>query len=166
MILALTEHLDGVVTQSGNVVVYDVMRNQAHFGEADVDGHAFVWELTGDPGPGEWLLRCDRVDFPPGGVAYRHTHPGPGIRVLLRGRIRIDTAGESQEYGPFEWWYESGPEPVFAAASESEETAFVRVMLVPRELAGRRTIRYLDSDDEDKPKTQQATVFLERPLER
>ena len=31
------------------------------------------------------MLRCDRVDFPPGGVAYRHTHPGPGLRVLLAG---------------------------------------------------------------------------------
>ena len=39
----------------------------------------------------EWLLRCDRVDFPPGGVAYRHTHPGPGIRYLLFGRIRIES---------------------------------------------------------------------------
>ena len=67
MILELEQHLDGVVTQGGNIVVYDVMRNQAHFGAADVDGHALVWKLTGDPGPGEWLLRCDRVDFPPGG---------------------------------------------------------------------------------------------------
>src|SRR5437868_341971 len=25
------------------------------------------------------LMRCDRVDFPPRGVAYTHTHQGPGI---------------------------------------------------------------------------------------
>ena len=163
--IRLEEHLDGVVTQPGNRVVYDVMRNQAHFGAADVDGHALVWEL-GDTGPGDWLVRCDRVDFPPGGVAYLHTHPGPGIRVLLRGRIRIDAAGESHQYGPFESWYESGPEPVFAVASETEETSFVRVMLLPAEWAGKRTIRYVNPEDEDKPKRQQATVFLERPLER
>ncbi len=29
-----------------------------------------------------WLMRCDRVEFPPGGVAYTHTHQGPGIRCL------------------------------------------------------------------------------------
>jgi hypothetical protein len=32
-------------------------------------------------------MRCDRIDFPPGGIAYRHTHPGPGIRRLLFGSV-------------------------------------------------------------------------------
>lgn len=156
-------HRDGVATPPGTRVVYDVVRDEAHFGAARVDGEAIVWEVDDRP-DGGWLIRCDRVDFPPGGVAYRHTHPGPGIRVLLKGRIRIDSAGESHEYGPGEWWYESGPEPVFAAASADEETAFVRVMLVPRELAGQRTIRYVDPADEDKPKLQRARVYLEEPL--
>jgi quercetin dioxygenase-like cupin family protein len=154
---------DGVETQDGPRVVYDVDRDEAHFGAARVDGTAVVWEVDDRP-EGDWLVRCDRVDFPPGGVAYRHTHPGPGIRVLLAGRIRIESAGESHEYGPLEWWYESGPEPVFAAASAEDETAFVRVMLVPREYEGRRTIRYVDPADEDRPKLQRARVYLEQPL--
>ena len=153
----------GVATENGPRVVYDVGRDEAHFGAASVDGDAIVWEID-DPPVGDWLVRCDRVDFPPGGVAYRHTHPGPGIRVLLHGRIRIDSAGESHEYGPGEWWFESGPEPVYAAASETEESAFVRVMLVPPELAGQRTIRYVDAADEDKPKLQRARIYLEEPL--
>jgi len=163
--LSVTDHPDGVETLPGNRIVYDVARDRAHFGSARVHGRALVWQLAGDPGPGEWLLRCDRVDFPPGGVAYTHTHPGPGIRVLLRGRIRIETKGESHEYGPFEWWYETGPDPVFAAASESEETGFVRVMLLPAVWAGRRTIRYVDPDDEARPKLQRATILLEQPIE-
>jgi quercetin dioxygenase-like cupin family protein len=154
---------DGVVTDAGRRVVYDVVRDEAHFGAASVDGDAIVWEVDERP-EGEWLVRCDRVDFPPGGVAYLHTHPGPGIRVLLEGRIRIDSAGESHEYGPGEWWYESGPEPVFAAASEDEETAFVRVMLVPRELEGQRTIRYVDPGDDEKPRLQRARIYFEQPL--
>ena len=109
-------------------------------------------------------MRCDRVDFPPGGVAYRHTHPGPGIRCLLHGRIRIESEGETHEYGPLEPWFESGPEPVFAAASDDEETAFVRVMLLPPEWAGKRTISYVDPADAEKPKTQRATVFLDESL--
>ena len=165
-ILSVREYPDGVVTEPGNRVVYDVARNEAFFGAARVGGHALVWELAGEPGPGDWLLRCDRVDFPPGGVAYRHIHPGPGIRVLLKGRIRIETEGGSHEYGPFESWYESGPDPVFAAASETEETAFVRVLLLPLEWAGKRTIRYLDPADEEKPKLQRATVFIEEPIRR
>jgi hypothetical protein len=154
---------DGVATEHGPRVVYDVARDEARFGAAEVDGDAIVWELDDTPA-GPWLVRCDRVDFPPGGVAYRHTHPGPGIRVLLKGRIRIDSAGESHEYGPGEWWFESGPEPVYAAASAIEETAFVRVMLVPPELAGQRTIRYVDPADDDKPKLQRARIYLEEPL--
>jgi quercetin dioxygenase-like cupin family protein len=164
--LALQEHPDGVETAPGNRIVYDVARDEAHFGAAHVEGHALVWELTADPGHGDWLLRCDRVEFPPGSVAYWHTHPGPGIRVLLHGRIRIETQGVSREYRPFESWYETGSDPVFAAASETEETAFVRVMLLPAEWAGRRTIRYVDPADEGKPKLQRAIILMERPIER
>jgi hypothetical protein len=175
--LSLYDHPNGVEVAAGQRIVYDVAANEAYFGAASVHGHALVWELEEGGGAAarlnaeleldpsvEWLLRCDRVDFPPGGVAYRHTHPGPGIRVLLRGRIRIESEGETHEYGPLEPWFESGPEPVFAAAAEEEETAFVRVMLLPPEWAGERTISYVDPADADKPKTQSATVFLERPL--
>lgn len=154
---------DGVETRAGPRVVYDVERDEAYFGAASVDGDALVWEIDERP-EGDWLVRCDRVDFPPGAVAHRHTHPGPGVRVLLKGRIRIETGGESHEYGPGQWWYESGPDPVFAAASPDEDTAFVRVMLVPRELEGQRTIRYVDPADDEKPKLQRARIYFEHPL--
>jgi len=161
--LRLTQHPDGVTTEPGDRVVYDFARDEAHYGAAHVDERALVWELTERPA-GDWLLRCDRVDFPPGGVAYLHTHPGPGLRVLLKGRIRIETQGASHEYGPLEWWYETGPAPVYAAASETEETAFVRVLVLPVEWAGKRTITYVDPADEEKPKLQRARIYLEQPL--
>jgi quercetin dioxygenase-like cupin family protein len=163
LILRLTDHPEGVVTGPGDHVVYDVAADEAHFGTAAVDGHALLWELVERPA-GDWLLRCDRVDFPPGGVAYLHTHPGPGLRVLVKGRITIETQGSSHEYGPFEWWYETGPDPVYAAASETEETAFVRVLVLPQEWAGKRTIRYVDPADEERPKLQRATVYFEHSL--
>jgi quercetin dioxygenase-like cupin family protein len=177
VILALFEHLDGVDARPGNRVVYDVAANQARFGAVGAGGHALVWELAEYGGEGaklaaeveldpaaEWLMRCDRVDFPPGGVAHLHTHPGPGIRSVLTGSIRIESEGEAHAYGPFDAWFERGPDPVFAAASETEATAFVRVMLLPREWEGKRTIRYVDPADADKPKSQRATVFLEQPV--
>jgi quercetin dioxygenase-like cupin family protein len=163
LILRLTQHPNGVTTEPGDRIVYDVERDEAHHGAAHVDGPALVWELTERP-EGDSLLRCDRVDFPPGGVAYRHTHPGPGLRVLLQGRIRIETEGQSHEYGPLEWWYETGADPVYAAASETEETAFVRVLVLPAEWAGKRTIRYVDPADADKPKPQRTRIYLEQPL--
>jgi quercetin dioxygenase-like cupin family protein len=178
LILALYERPHGVETSEGNRAVYDVERDTARFGTARVGSRALVWEVADGAGADarlaapveldagtEWLMRCDRVDFPPGGIAYRHTHPGPGIRYLLRGSIRIETAGESTLYGPREPWFEPGPEPVLAIASEDEETSFVRVMLLPREWAGKRTIRYVDRADAAKPKLQQATVFFDEPID-
>jgi quercetin dioxygenase-like cupin family protein len=163
LILRLADHPDGVETGPGDHVVYDVEGDRAYVGAGQVEGRALVWELTERP-EGEWLLRCDRVDFPPGGVAYLHTHPGPGLRVLLQGRIRIDTQGASHEYGPFEWWYETGPDPVFAAASPTQPTAFVRVLVLPVEWEGKRTIMYVDPADAERPKLQSARIYLEHRL--
>ena len=140
-------------------------------------GRRLVWELLDEPPPdalvaddvelrdGEWIARLDRVDFPPGSVAYRHVHPGPGIRYLLAGELTIDRGdGEPRAYRAGEAWFEGADDPVLATASPSEETAFVRLLVLPAEWAGKRTIRYLDPADEEKPKLQRATVLLEIPL--
>ena len=165
MSLVLSEHPDGVETEPGDRVVYDLAAGEAHHGAARVHGPAIVWELTGEPGPGEWILRCDRVDFPPGGIAYRHVHPGSGIRRILHGALTIDRGdGDPHTYGAGESWHEGAEDPVLATASPTEDTAFVRVMLLPAEWAGRRTIRYVDPADEDRPRLQRATVLLEVPL--
>jgi len=141
------------------------------------DGTRLVWELLDeaphdallaanvelDPATG-WVARCDRVDFPPGGVAYRHTHPGPGIRYLLFGGLTIDSPDGVRTYHAGEPWFEGADHPVLATAG-AEDTAFARVLLLPSEWAGRRTIRYLDPADEEKPKLQRATVFQEEAFE-
>src|SRR6185312_3114710 len=100
----------------------------------EAEDGVLVWELLDetpadallsaevDVRPG-WLMRHDRIDFPPGGVAYRHTHPGPGIRYLLFGELTIDSGGEMHTYRAGDPWFESGPEPVLATASTTEDTA-------------------------------------------
>jgi len=113
---------------------------------------------------GELLWRGDSVGFPPGGCAYRHTHRGPGIRCLLDGGIRIDTHGHSTSYGPGGAWYESGPEPVFAQAALDRPSRFIRVMILPRELIGKSSIRYVDEADKDKPRSQQYQIFVDTPF--
>src|ERR1700675_1719390 len=84
---------------------------------------------------GALLLRGDSVAFPPGGCAYLHRHQGPGIRCLIEGGIRIDTHDRSTSFGPGGAWYESGPDAVFAQAAADKNTRFIRVMILPRELA-------------------------------
>lgn len=140
------------------------------------DGTRLVWELL-DHEPAEavvaaevdvesgWIARLDRVDFPPGGVAYRHVHPGPGIRRILHGELTIDRGdGAARTYRSGEAWFEGADDPVLATASATRDTAFVRVLLLPPEWAGKRTIRYVDPADEDKPRLQRATVLREVPL--
>ena len=84
----------------------------------------------------DYLLRCDQVDFPPGGEALLHTHQGAGTRCLLSGSIRIDTQGASHAYAPLQAWFEAGPDPVFTAADAHQASAFVRAMILPRSLLG------------------------------
>lgn len=158
-------------------MVLDLATGVAHPAPARVDGDALVWELTEAP-PGDallsadvdldpstrWIMRCDLVDFEPGGVAWHHTHPGPGVRCLLAGEITIEAEGERHTHGPFEAWFERGPDPVLATTSESEASAFARVMLLPAEYAGKRTISYVDPADAEKPRRQRATILVEAPV--
>lgn len=113
----------------------------------------------------DYLLRCDRVDFPPGGVAFTHTHAGAGTRCVLFGDIRIHCLGAEHAYGPLAPWFEAGADPVFAAASATAPTAFARVMILPRELLGRPSISYANPEDVNKPKSQSYQVFLDQPVE-
>jgi quercetin dioxygenase-like cupin family protein len=111
--------------------------------------------------PGGYLMRCDRVDFPPGGIAYTHVHRGPGIRCLLQGTIRIEVNGSAHDVAPGVAWFEAGPDPVLALASKTGPTAFARVMILPRELRGKSSIRYVKPEDADKPKLQSYRMFVD-----
>jgi hypothetical protein len=160
---SLYERPAGAAVAPGNRVVHDVEDRRLVWELAEYGGEGALLSVEVELDPRvDWLMRCDRVDFPAGGVAYRHTHPGPGIRYLLFGSLHIDSHGRA--YGPGEAWFEAAGEPVLATASEREETAFVRVLLLPREWEGKRTISYLDPADEEKPKLQRATIFGEHPI--
>ena len=113
---------------------------------------------------GELLMRGDSVAFPPGGCAYQHRHQGPGIRCLIEGGIRIDTHGRSTSFGPGGAWYESGPDAVFAQASSDKPIRFIRVMILPRELAGKSSIQYVNEEDKAKPKSQQYKIYADAPI--
>ena len=179
MRLSLYEFATGAETIGGHRVVYDMANDVAHFGAATVAGHALVWQLddTEEEADGalisrrihldpfaEWIVRCDRIDFPPGGIAYTHTHPGPGVRYLLHGRLDVATDGRTASYRTGWCMVRVRAGPVLATASQHQPTAFVRLLILPAEWAGKRTIRYVNPADEDLPKLQRPTVYLEHPL--
>ena len=121
-------------------------------------------ELTLQQG-GDYLMRCDRVDFPPGGVAFTHTHKGPGIRCAQSGRIRIETQGHDFWVEPGGAWFETGVDPVFAETRHDGPSHFIRLMILPQSIKGKSSITYVKPEDKDKPKTQKYQVFVDEPIE-
>ncbi|WP_269792088.1 hypothetical protein [Stenotrophomonas sp. Iso1] len=113
----------------------------------------------------EWLMRCDRVDFPKGGVALTHVHQGPGIRICDYGKISIETQGQRHDHPAGHAWFELGHAPVLAPTTEDEETRFIRCFLLPRQLKGRSSIRYVRPEDAALQKTQRYKVFAERYID-
>ena len=105
------------------------------------------------PGP-ETGIRLDTVTFPPGTRAYRHSHVSCGIRYILRGTLEInsDHGIDLMEQGHA--WFEAVDETVLAIASETTETQFVRMMVLPADYHGKLTITYVDPADDDKPREQ------------
>jgi len=178
----------GSLTVRSNAVVATLAANSAWHGDRSCEAvsgktgaEIYRWELRGETATAgasalraaltldpkvAYLMRCDRVDFPPGGIAYTHTHQGPGIRCLLSGEIRIRVSGKEQLVRPGEAWFEAGPDPVLALASEREPTAFARVMILPAELRGKSSIRYVLPEDADKPKRQTYQLFVDDLIDR
>lgn len=164
-------------------VVYSLERNDAHFTTGPLElgselaQHLLRYEITDEPrldsqlsatlalgAGGEYLVRCDRVELPPEGIAYLHTHRGPGIRCLIQGRFRVEVNGLAQTVERYGAWFESGVDPVEARAVSEEPAAFVRVMVLPRDMLGRSSIQYVRDSDRGRPKPQRYEVLVDEPL--
>jgi quercetin dioxygenase-like cupin family protein len=150
----------------GTAAEAHVLRFELHRGEApNLGGGTLVLDHPIDLDPhASWLMRCDRVDFAPGGEAPWHRHRGGGIRCLLSGRISV-TVGDAppQAMAPGGAWFESGREPVHAVAAADEETSFVRVTIQPAEIRGRSSIMYVNPADAARP-PRTYTVFVDEPI--
>ena len=119
--------------------------------------------LDGEAG---WLMRCDRVDFAPGGVALPHRHRGGGIRRLLRGGLEVTVGeGAARLMRPGDAWFESGREPVLAVAARDAETSFLRVSVLPAAVRGASSIMYVDPDDAARSKPRTYTVYVDQPID-
>ena len=109
----------------------------------------------------DYLMRCDKVELPPGGIAYTHTHQGGGIRCLLKGAFNVTVDDDTKVIAPYEAWFEAGPDPVYAWAPDDRPGHFSRVMILPRRLRGQSSIRYVNAEDADKPKLQKYTIYVD-----
>ena len=114
---------------------------------------------------GAWLMRCDRVDFVPGGVAPAHGHKGGGIRCLLRGALKVMVGDAAPRLmRPGDAWFESGREPVVAEASSAEDTSFVRCAILPVEIRGQSSIVYVDPAEGARMRPRTYTMYVDEPF--
>jgi hypothetical protein len=148
---------------------WEVIRVEDVFdGKIDVAGissrNAGVYTVEMNPGFPR-MMRCDRVDFPPGGIAWHHIHAGPGVRSLLSGTLYLESGGTQWQCTPRSTWIEEGPREVYAKADDDEPTSFIRVMLLPRAYEGKSSISYVRPEEEDRPKLQQYKRYLDEFVE-
>jgi len=112
-----------------------------------------------------WLMRCDRVDFDPGGIAPPPRWRCGGIRCLLRGRLEVTVAeGAPRTVQPGEAWFESGREPVLAVSAAEAETSFIRFSIQPAAIRGQSSILYVDPADAGRGRPRRYTVYVDEPI--
>jgi len=97
-----------------------------------------------------------------GGCAYRQHHQGPGIRCLLEGGIRIDTAGRSTSYGPAAPGTRRARARVRAGGRSAEP-------LHPRDdpaarVFGQKIAAIRRPADAAKPRAQRYQIFADIPI--
>ena len=121
-------------------------------------------DITLDPRVA-YLMRCDRVEFDLGAEALPHRHKGGGIRCLVHGTLELRVEGEPDRViKAGEAWFESGREPVYARASATTPTAFIRCSILPREIRGQSSIVYVDPRDAGS-KPRRYTMLVDEPIE-
>lgn len=114
---------------------------------------------------GPRLLRADHIQSPPGSITPRHGHRGPGIRRLLKGRILGEIGDGFERIDPGQAWFETGADPVIGANIHDGPSAFVRVMVLPPELAGGHTSFVAwDAAEAAKPRAVHNRIFQEVTL--
>lgn len=132
---------------------------------AGVESQLAIEETLDLAAGAKYLMRCDRVNFPPGGVALTHTHQGPGIRCLQSGRIHIVTQGRHFSVETGGAWFETGTDPVYAQTWPDSPSHFIRVMILPIALQGKSSIQYVRPEDRLRPKDQTYQIFADEPID-
>ena len=82
----------------------------------------------------KWLFRLDCIIDNQGSTGL-HSHPGSGIRCMLKGQLRVESdKGESSDNNnPGDCWYEEGSYPLVSTTDAGNKATFLRGMVLPPE---------------------------------
>ena len=138
--------------QRANLLSFEIRNATA---PSDVGpNHSLLIDKTATVEDGQHIVRLDKVTFPAGSRAYRHIHPGPGIRYLTKGTLEIQSDHEKQMKLPHTAWFEDANSPVIAIASSTEISEFVRVLVLPKRCSGEPSLKIVNEEDKEKPRLQ------------
>ncbi|MDX6750177.1 cupin domain-containing protein (plasmid) [Geminicoccaceae bacterium 1502E] len=130
---------------------------------ADTGALAAMVEL---PEGAETLVRLDRIELPPGTVTPRHRHRGPGIRAVLSGSVDAMVGPRRFPVSAGAAWLETPGDDIIGRADATLGTGFVRLMLLPADLAGGATSFVAVPPRPDDPPSpvfeRRQTILLER----
>ena len=156
--------------RGATILRYELVRGASGMGDsgaaAGVTTRLLDSPLLALDDAGEYVMRCDRVDFAPGGEALPHRHKGGGVRCLIAGELEVRIAArDGRVMKPGDAWFESGLEPVHAIASGTVPTSFIRVSILPRAIRGQSSIMYVDPADAARGRPRRYTVYVDEPIE-
>lgn len=150
------------VTKSSKFIRFEIAGSGSRAAAPGPSEMVLRGELMLDTGP--IFLRLDQVTFPAKARAYRHVHPGPGIRYLACGALEIKSDTHTEIMQPGQAWFEDANSPVQATAQDMDTSAFVRAMVLPRAYEGKPTIKLLNPKDLQKPALQTNKRFFDQPI--
>jgi hypothetical protein len=153
-----------VVTSTGNAWLYEIAPSSLplRFDE----GLSPVLSRIAVVDEGPHILRADRVESQAGAQTPAHRHRGPGIRRLQFGLVRAEVGDELDRIGAGGAWFETGHESVVGTNISGGVNAFIRVMLLPAELAGGKSSFVATTEaDAAKPRAVNLRLFGERPVD-
>src|SRR5437762_2927188 len=93
------------------ILCYELLRGASAVGDtaaaAGVTSRLLNSPLLTLDETGEYLMRCDRVDFAAGGEALPHRHKGSGVRCLIAGELEVRIAARhGRVMKPGDAWFE------------------------------------------------------------
>lgn len=114
---------------------------------------------------GDYMIRADRVESQAGAQTPAHRHHGPGIRRLERGQLLAQVGDCIDRIDAGQAWFETGQETVVGLNISPGVNAFIRVMLLPSNLAGGHSSFVAStSEDATKPRAADVRLFGERAI--
>ena len=61
--------------------------------------------------------------------------------------MTVEEHGTVTEYREGDWWYETNVDPVVARSTGPQGTRFIRIMVLPPEFEGHRSVHFIDPED-------------------